>query len=221
MTPRPEDLEADAAGAANAAGTPPKGLPKVKSAATLNIEHAYQESEAVRLLNTPKDEPERRVPLNITAEAAMDAAAIEIKEYIRKEGHITATESAHIIQEKMKVLELVWSHFPGALSSVQVLEGFKQVMEPRGYNDDNVLFAQSICPDEINHEEGDITDLFTKYCGEVFHMGGLAGELQEMDGSRNGAWRYSQGSNENILLLYFFRHSLHWQSRLWSIFSPW
>ena len=124
----------------------------------------------------------------------MDAAAVEIKEYIRKEGHITATESAHIIQEKMKVLELVWSHFPGALSSVQVLEGFKQVMEPRGYNDDNVLFAQSICPDEINHEEGDITDLFTKYCGEVFHMGGLAGELQEMDSSRNGGWRYTYGS---------------------------
>ncbi|KAL3902272.1 MAG: hypothetical protein SGILL_010879, partial [Bacillariaceae sp.] len=141
MTPRPEDLEADAPGATN---DPPKGIPKVKSAATLNIEHAYQESEAVLLLSTPAAEPERRIPLNITSEAAMDAAAIAIKEHIQKEGHITATESAHIIQEKMKVLELVWSHFPGALSSVQVLEGFKQVMEPRGYNDDNVLFAQSI-----------------------------------------------------------------------------
>jgi hypothetical protein len=46
-----------------------------------------------------------------------------------------------------------------------------------GCTSDNTLFAQSVCPDEINHEEGDITRLFHAHLGEVFHMGGLAGIL--------------------------------------------
>ena len=35
----------------------------------------------------------------------------------------------------------------------------------------------SVCPDEINHEHGDITDLFINQIGggKVFHLGGLAG----------------------------------------------
>ena len=34
-----------------------------------------------------------------------------------------------------------------------------------------------VCPDEINHEHGDITDLFIENIGggKVFHLGGLAG----------------------------------------------
>ena len=34
-----------------------------------------------------------------------------------------------------------------------------------------------VCPDEINHEKGDITDLFIENIGggKVFHLGGLAG----------------------------------------------
>ena len=36
-----------------------------------------------------------------------------------------------------------------------------------GINSKNTLFAQSLCPDEINHEAGDIGDLFTKNLGEV------------------------------------------------------
>lgn len=152
-------------------------VPRVKSAGTLAIESAYQEGGFVNLLEDAQAAPLIDLPLDITNVAAMDAACEEIKERILKKGSISAAESAGIIQEKMRVLKLVWSHFPGALSSAQVLECFQKVVEPRGYTDDNVLFAQSICPDEINHEEGDITDLFTKYCGEVFHMGGLAGKL--------------------------------------------
>jgi hypothetical protein len=35
----------------------------------------------------------------------------------------------------------------------------------------------TVCPDEINHEHGDITDLFIESIGggKVFHLGGLAG----------------------------------------------
>ena len=36
---------------------------------------------------------------------------------------------------------------------------------------------KTVCPDEINHEHGDITDLFIENIGggKVFHLGGLAG----------------------------------------------
>ena len=50
-----------------------------------------------------------------------------------------------------------------------------KVLLAHGINSDNTLFAQSVCPDEINHEVGDITSLLTRHLGEVFHMGGLAG----------------------------------------------
>ena len=40
---------------------------------------------------------------------------------------------------------------------------------------ENTLYAQSVCPDEINHAEGCVSDLFIKWRGDVFHMGGLGG----------------------------------------------
>lgn len=127
------------------------------------------------LLSEHTKEPSIEVPFDITCPEAMNAATIEINERIKENGTITAAESAEIIQQKMKVLNLLWTHFPGAISSQKVLSRYIEVTEKRGYTPDNTLFAQSICPDEVNHEEGDITDLFTKYTGEVFHMGGLAG----------------------------------------------
>lgn len=35
----------------------------------------------------------------------------------------------------------------------------EQALEGRGFDADDVLFGSSICPDEINHETGDIPDL--------------------------------------------------------------
>jgi len=66
-------------------------------------------------------------------------------------------------------------HFEGALDGSDVLAKVVQVIEKRGFTPENTRYAQSVCPDEINQEEGDITDIFTKYMGEVFNMGGLAG----------------------------------------------
>ena len=40
---------------------------------------------------------------------------------------------------------------------------------------ENTLFSHSVCPDEINHEEGDITDELIKHFGEIFYLGGLGG----------------------------------------------
>lgn len=46
-----------------------------------------------------------------------------------------------------------------------------------GFTDDNTLYADSSCPDEINHDDPDedLTSLFTRRWGEVFPLSGLAG----------------------------------------------
>ncbi|CAB9500553.1 Inherit from NOG: Low-co2 inducible protein [Seminavis robusta] len=69
----------------------------------------------------------------------------------------------------------VEKHFPGALPSQGILDKVSVTIEARGLTPENTLYAQSVCPDEINHEPGDITNLFTEYLGEVFHLGGLGG----------------------------------------------
>eukprot|EP00566_Odontella_aurita_P013416 CAMPEP_0113563608 /NCGR_PEP_ID=MMETSP0015_2-20120614/21162_1 /TAXON_ID=2838 /ORGANISM="Odontella" /LENGTH=449 /DNA_ID=CAMNT_0000465605 /DNA_START=176 /DNA_END=1525 /DNA_ORIENTATION=- /assembly_acc=CAM_ASM_000160 len=150
-------------------------MPRVRSENTLLIEQAFNEEGPVNLLLHGETEMDIEPPLDITDVEAMEAASIEIKAIIRERGSITALETAEIVQSKMKMLKLLWTHFPGAVSSADVLEGYKRVAEKRGYTPENTLFAQSICPDEVNHEEGDVTDLLASYCGEVFHMGGLAG----------------------------------------------
>ena len=46
-----------------------------------------------------------------------------------------------------------------------------------GFTDENTLFADSSCPDEICHDDPDedISSLFMKRWGEVFPLSGLAG----------------------------------------------
>jgi len=46
-----------------------------------------------------------------------------------------------------------------------------------GFTDDNTIFTDCSCPDEINHDDPceDISSLFSKRWGEVFPLSGLAG----------------------------------------------
>jgi hypothetical protein len=44
-----------------------------------------------------------------------------------------------------------------------------------GMAKDNTLFGHSVCPDEINHEDGDITDCLRDHFNGQFSLGGLAG----------------------------------------------
>lgn len=67
------------------------------------------------------------------------------------------------------------SYFPGSICSADVVSQVMTVLEDYGFDDANTLYGQSVCVDEINHEVGDVTNLFTCALGEVFHLGGLAG----------------------------------------------
>jgi hypothetical protein len=56
-----------------------------------------------------------------------------------------------------------------------IIDTATQTLAKLGCHAENSLYALSVCPDEINHEHGDIADLVTKHSGEIFHLGGLGG----------------------------------------------
>lgn len=79
------------------------------------------------------------------------------------------------ITEWREATQLAESFFPGAMSGAQALAMVEAAVTARGYTPDNTLYAQSICPDEINHANGDVPHLFSSFFEECFHLGGLAG----------------------------------------------
>mmetsp|Transcript_17235 Transcript_17235/g.36361 ORF Transcript_17235/g.36361 Transcript_17235/m.36361 type:complete len:354 (+) Transcript_17235:42-1103(+) len=111
----------------------------------------------------------------ITDICAFDAASSAIKSQIASGGAISASEIHDRIAQANEVVAIIRHHFPGALGSSEILRRVRSVLD--GYGVENILLTQSVCPDEINHEHGDITDLFIENIGggKVFHLGGLAG----------------------------------------------
>eukprot|EP00985_Skeletonema_marinoi_P032330 scaffold39109_cov259-Skeletonema_marinoi.AAC.2 len=106
---------------------------------------------------------------------AFNAASLDIQSTISSNGGITAAQIQDSIRKANEVVSIIRQNFPGAMGSSEMLERVKRVLDI--YNADNILLTQSVCPDEINHEHGDITDLFIENIGggKVFHLGGLAG----------------------------------------------
>ena len=86
------------------------------------------------------------------------------------------------------------------MDSQSVLDGTDKVLKHLGCDGENTLFAQSLCPDEINHAKGDLADIFHDYMGEVFHLGGLAGvPFTGKTGFAAYSHHVSEGSDGNIL----------------------
>ena len=82
-------------------------------------------------------------------------------------------------EDKMtpKNKETLNKYFKGALTGKQTEEMVFQKLKTRGFTDENTLFADCSCPDEINHDnpDEDITSLMHARWGEMFPLGGLAG----------------------------------------------
>lgn len=125
--------------------------------------------------STPTKPEEDRKELVFNDEAAFDAACRDLKSSLKTSGSIDMSHIVKVLHNKKEVHDLIEEHFPGAMTGADILAKVAPVIEKYGLTDDNTLFAQSCCPDEINHEDGDTPDLFAKHLGEVFHMGGLAG----------------------------------------------
>ena len=81
------------------------------------------------------------------------------------------------MQDNADARQVVQEHFPGALTSHAVLQKVSSAIESHGFTSANTLYAQSVCPDEINHRLHDsLPNLVAEHLGEkVFHLGGLAG----------------------------------------------
>lgn len=113
--------------------------------------------------------------LRISDQCVLEAAMRKMKEKVVDGVSLSLEECVKILRTTNNTSELVQKHFPGAIGSSVVLEKVKTLMEENKWTPEDILYAQSVCPDEINHEEGDITDLLSKHLGEVFHLGGLGG----------------------------------------------
>jgi hypothetical protein len=80
-----------------------------------------------------------------------------------------------MIQMFASSTQFVKIYFPKAQPSYYFLNTVKKVLAERNILPTNTLYAQSICPDEINHSNGGIAGVFEEYFGESFKLGGLAG----------------------------------------------
>eukprot|EP00047_Mylnosiga_fluctuans_P006159 m.245222 g.245222 ORF g.245222 m.245222 type:complete len:327 (-) comp14632_c0_seq1:41-1021(-) len=72
-------------------------------------------------------------------------------------------------------LDQVHKFFPGSGPSSHIHAEVERVLSADGFTPENTLFACSVCVDEINHEDDDITCLLKSFWGECFYLGGLAG----------------------------------------------
>ena len=52
----------------------------------------------------------------------------------------------------------VRQYFPNAMRNDDLFKAVRYIAETEGLTADNTLFSHSLCPDEINHEEGDISE---------------------------------------------------------------
>jgi len=65
--------------------------------------------------------------------------------------------------------------FPGVVPGQVVVQRASAALKRHGLEPGNTIYGQSICPDEINNEKGDLAPLMSEYWGNCFPMGGLGG----------------------------------------------
>eukprot|EP01032_Pedospumella_encystans_P013319 gene13319-15341_t len=106
---------------------------------------------------------------------AFKTASQVIADEMQEKGTMSYERAAEILNMYENAFTVVKRHFPLAQCGTDILLRADLLLMEHGCTGENTLYAQSICPDEINHESGDITELFSKHMGEVFHMGGLGG----------------------------------------------
>ncbi len=92
-------------------------------------------------------------------------------------------------------------HFPGSVPSSVALDKVNTILFNSGFTPTNTLFACSVCVDEINHEEDDITCLLKSSWGECFYLGGLAG-VPFVGKTGFGAFSHHCPEDGNLFILF-------------------
>lgn len=137
---------------------------------------------------------------HITDVAAFDGASQAIKSKMQIEGKISGEDAFKILLTYQAVSKTISHHFPGAENSHSILRRVSKTLDLNSSTAANTLFAQSVCPDEINHEQTDITNLLANHLGECFHMGGLAG-IPFTGKTGFGAFSHHVPDNGNLFVL--------------------
>lgn len=70
-------------------------------------------------------------------------------------GVMSCQHAMEVLSKYDHAFDKVREHFPGAEVGMDILKKADQVLLERGCNARNTLYAQSVCPDEINHESDD------------------------------------------------------------------
>ena len=111
----------------------------------------------------------------IKAPCVFEAAAHDINKKLAQEGQLSLETATSIISKYEIASETAKKHFPGAQPSSKVLKIVAAELKKFDISPENTLFAQSVCPDEINHSNGGIAEVFDNFFGDSFYLGGLAG----------------------------------------------
>ena len=88
---------------------------------------------------------------DINDPSAFAAASSAVSSHLASSGYVTAAQIREEIDKVNSVVSEIRRHFPGALGSSEILRRTKAVLDGMGV--ENILLTQSVCPDEINHEE--------------------------------------------------------------------
>ena len=91
------------------------------------------------------------------------------REFLEKEKRKPDGIQSKLTQNAIK------TNFPNAMKNRDVEQKTFEVLHNLGFTYENTLFADSSCPDEINHNGDDITSMFMHRWGEMFPLSGLAG----------------------------------------------
>ena len=128
---------------------------------------------------------------------------IECVSFENQSNAIAILEPTDLSKWPAATLQALNTHFPEWRLQQEVIDVVGNTLKQKrfGFNAENTLFAHSTCPDEINHEEGDITVLMSRYWGEVFHLGGLAG-LPFAGKTGFGAFSHHVPKDGNLLVLF-------------------
>lgn len=87
------------------------------------------------------------------------------------------------------------------MRNFDVVCGAVEIAHKLGLREENTLFSHSVCPDEINHEDGDITHVLRQHFGTHFSLGGLAG-IPFSGKTGFGAYAHHVPEGGNIFVLF-------------------
>ena len=103
-----------------------------------------------------------------------------------------------------KAASALETYFPGATTGYNIDIHVTSQLWKNDFDEDNTLFCDSSCPDEINHDDPleDITTLFQQRWGSIFNLGGLGG-LPFTGKTGWGAFSSHVPKDGNIVLLFY------------------